>query len=61
MAKFNQLDPMEHYMIIDGETGHSRGDGIQGSDVMAQNWKPNDEAWLAGEEEFKGKPIEIAS
>lgn len=60
MAHFNSLDPADHYLIIDGKTGHSKGDGIQGAAVMAQEWESGDEAWPAGEEAFRGRPIEIA-
>lgn len=61
MATFNNLDPADHYLIIDGATGHSKGDGIQGADVMSQEWDEGDEAWPAGEEDFRGRPIEVAA
>jgi hypothetical protein len=61
MASFNALDPGGTYLIIDGATGHSKGDGLQGAAVMAQEWDEGDEAWPAGEEDFRGQPIETAT
>ena len=61
MATFNTLTETDSYLIIDGETGHSKGDGIQGSDVMTQKWESGDEAWPAGETEVRGRPVEVAA
>jgi hypothetical protein len=60
-ARFNRLDPEVSYLIIDGETGYVKTDGIQGADAMSQTWEDADEAWPAGEEEFKGQPIDTAT
>ena len=60
MATFQTLDPSEHYLIIDGVTGHSRGDGLSGAAVMSEIWNAGDEAWPAGEQEFSDAPVEIA-
>jgi hypothetical protein len=32
-ARFNRLDPEASYLIIDGATGHSKGDGMQGAEA----------------------------
>jgi hypothetical protein len=60
-ARFNRLDPEASYLIIDGETGHSKGDGVQGAEAMAQTWNENDEAWPEGETEFRGSPVDVAT
>lgn len=58
MAKFHQLDIEALYDIVAGDTGC--WDGVQGGEAMATEWKEGDEAWPAGEKEFRGKPVEIA-
>ena len=60
MATFNNLDPTAGYLITCCLTGHSKGDGISGADAMAQEWEEGDEAWPAGETEFRGRPVETA-
>lgn len=60
MSKFTALEIDRNYDIINGETGHWRTQGIQGSDAMSQSWDEGDEAWPAGETEFSGEPVEVA-
>lgn len=60
MATFSRLEPTKNYTIIDGETGYSRTDSIQGADAMATDWDEGDEAWPSGEQDFAGKPIDVA-
>ncbi|MCK9394269.1 MAG: hypothetical protein M0Q44_01595 [Methylobacter sp.] len=61
MARFNKLETEISYMIIDGETGHPKGDGVQGAYAMTSDeWEEGDEAWPAGEQDFRGKPLDIA-
>jgi len=59
-AKFRNLAIETSYDIIDGVTGHWRTQGIQGAAAMAATWKKGDEAWPAGEQDFAGKPVEVA-
>jgi len=62
MARFNNLEIETSYLITDGETGHSKGDGVQGAYAMSSDeWAEGDEAWPSGEQEFRGKPIDVAS
>lgn len=61
MAKFHNLIIKDHYDIIDSETGRWKTQGIQGGEAMMfDDWDEGDEAWPAGEEEFKGQPEDIA-
>ena len=60
MATFNTLSLTESYDIIDGDNGYSLTQGIQGADAMSTSWPDGAEAWPAGEQEFRGKPVEIA-
>lgn len=61
MARFNNLENETSYLIVDGETGYSKGDGVQGAWAMAHEWEEGDEAWPAGEQKFLGKAIDVAS
>ena len=61
MAKFHKLPPDAHYDIIDGGSGHWRTQGIEGGAAMEAVWHLGDEAWPAGETEFKGKPVDVAA
>ena len=61
MSRFNTLNPIKNYLLIDGETGHSLTDGISGADAMADDWDAGTEAWPAGETEFNLEPRETAS
>jgi hypothetical protein len=61
MNTFNKLNPTSSYLIVDGETGYSLTDGIQGSDAMAMDWPAGAEAWNTGETKFMGSPVDKAS
>jgi len=62
MARFNKLEIETSYLITEGETGYSKGEGIQGAYAMSSDeWEEGDEAWPAGEQEFRGKAIDVAS
>ena len=61
MAGFRALELTASYDIIDGETGHSRTQGISGAAAMARDWSAGDEAWPAGEQDFRGQPVEVAA
>ena len=61
MARFSNLESSDTYLIIDGETVHSKGDGIQGSYIMSSDeWDEGDEAWPHGEQDFRGRPLDVA-
>ena len=60
-ARFSQLDAEANYDIISSVTGHWITQGIQGADALAEAWPDRAEAWLAGEEDFGGEPIDVAS
>lgn len=58
---FTELTPGANYDIIDGESCHWITQGIQGADALSQDWPEDAEAWPAGESDFSGSPVEVAS
>jgi len=62
MARFNNLEIETSYLITDGETGYFKCNCVQGAYAMSYDeWDEGDEAWPAAEQEFRGKPIDVAS